>query len=253
MKKLFLLLAIILFGFSGQSQSSIGFHNYHIQTNPQSFTSLATVSIDFRAYGFDSIDFTDFGTNNTSKLIDDNLTEGTRFINDFQPGNVIGYAKEYLLRYDAFNDQMEIKNNDGTIVLINKETINGASFKDGTTYTIYNYFLGDKNINGYLKQVIKGSTISLLKKELIKYVFPKKAESGYDNDLPATYKKGRDIYFIADHNGTIHSFTKKKEFLALFPTVKNQLEKYWKSNKIKMSDEASLVKLIQYVDALKKR
>ena len=249
MKKLLLLfVCIACIGFEGQSQNSSSISSLYLGNNA-GFDG-RSVLLDYRSFDHHSVDYRDFGTNNTTKIIDDNATAGTRFITDFQSGKVRGFKKEYILRYDAFNDQMEIKKPQNNIKLIDKRTINEVRFEDGSTYKIYSYYIGKKNLTGYLKESFKGAEVTLLKKEVIKYVFEKQAESGYHTTIPAKYQRGKDLYFIADHNGKTRSFRSKKSFLNLFPVKKKELEKFIKSNSIKFSDEVSLTTLVKYLDTI---
>ncbi len=195
-------------------------------------------------------DSQNFVTNNTTRGIKDVNVTGSRFVSDFQFGKVIGYNQNYLLRYDAYNDQMEVKNTEDKIVIINKKTINEVTFNDGSKYKIFNYTLDGASKIGYLKVIYGGSKSSLLKKEVIKYVPEKKAESTYEDDTPAAYKKSSPVYFIADHDGSIRSFTKKKELLKLFPGEKKSIEKFMKSKKVKFSNEASLASLGRHLDTM---
>ncbi len=224
MKKLIILIALVSFSLNGQSQ--------RINQVAENFIN----------------DSQNFVTNNTTRGVKDVNVTGSRFITDFQFGKVIGYNQNYLMRYDAFNDQMEVKNNEDQIVIINKKTINEVTFNDGSKYKIYNYTTEGSSKTGYLKVLYAGKNSSLLKKDVIKYVPEKKAESSYDSDVPAAYKKGSAIYFIADHNGDIRSFTKKKELLKLFPAKKKAIDKFMKANRVKFSDETSLAKLGRHLD-----
>ncbi len=242
MKKLILLLVLASISLNSQSQKS--------RFIPQTPPPITAGSIDYRNFNFHSIDYRDFELNNTTKVIEDENTLGSRFIDGFQLGKIIGYQKDYLLRYDGFSDQMEIENSEGTIGIINKETINEVNFNNGSTYRIYRYTIGEKNITGYLKVIYSGSELTLLKKEVIKYVFEKRAESSYHSDVPAAYKKADEVYFIAGHNGAINSFSKKREFLRLFPAKREVLEKFIKTNNVKFSKEDLLVKLVQHVNAM---
>lgn len=178
-----------------------------------------------------------------------NIT-GTPFTtDDFVLGTVIGYKNNYLLRYDAFNDQMQAKDNDDKVVILNKETITEVTFKDGTKYVVFEYTFDGAKKNGYLEVLLSNSSISLFKKEVIKFLPAKKAESGYDKDVPAMYKKARDRYLISNKKGEINSFSKKKDFLNFFPDKKTDIEKFIKSNKIKFTKEKDLIILIKHINS----
>jgi hypothetical protein len=169
---------------------------------------------------------------------------------DFVLGTVTGYKQKYFLRYDAYNDQIQVKDNNDQILIVNKKTINEVTFNDGTKYVVFDYTLDENNMNGYLEVLVSDSTVSLFKKDIVKFIRAQKANSGYEKAAPAGYKKGKDRYLISIKNSTIISFNKKKDLLKLFPDHKNDIEKFIKSDKIKLSKERDLVKLVNHINTI---
>lgn len=187
---------------------------------------------------------------NTSKNISGENITGTPFTTDvFVLGKVIGYKNNYLLRYDAFNDQMLAKRKDDRVVIVNKETITEVTFNDGTKYVVFDYTFDGAKKNGYLEVLLSNSVISLFKKEVINFRPAQKPATGYDQPKPPAFKKARDRYLISNKNGEINSFIKKKDFLNFFPDKKTDIEKFIKSNKIKLTKEKDLISLIKYVNS----
>lgn len=187
---------------------------------------------------------------NTSKNISGENITGTPFTTDvFVLGKVIGYKNNYLLRYDAFNDQMLAKRKDDRVVIVNKETITEVTFNDGTKYVVFDYTFDGAKKNGYLEVLLSNSVISLFKKEVINFRPAQKPATGYDQPKPPAFKKARDRYLISNKKGEINSFIKKKDFLNFFPDKKTDIEKFIKSNKIKLTKEKDLISLIKYVNS----
>lgn len=187
---------------------------------------------------------------NTSKNNSGENIKGTPFTtDDFVLGTVIGYKNKYLLRYNAFNDQMLAKRRDDNIVIVNKETITEVTFIDGTKYVVFDYTFDGIKMNGYLEVLLSNSTISLLKKEVINFRPAQKPATGYDQPKPPAFKKGRDRYLISNKKGEINSFNKKKDFLNFFPDTKNDIEKFIKSNKIKFTKEKDLIRLVKHINS----
>lgn len=188
---------------------------------------------------------------NTFGNYPDEKISGSPFTtDDFVLGTIIGYEQNFLLRYDAFNDQMLAKRNDDKIVIVNHKNISEVTFKDGTLYKVFNYMLDGADKNGFLEVLLGDSTIMLLKKEIIKFSPPVKPASGYDKATPATFKKARPQYFITNKEGVVNSFDKKKDFMNHFPEKKNDIEKFIKSNKIKFTKEKDLIKLIKHLNTI---
>ena len=179
----------------------------------------------------------------------ENISGSPFTTDDFVLGTVIGYKANYLLRYDTFNDQMLVKREDGNVVIINKEAITEVTFNDGTKYVVFDYTFDGAKKNGYLEVLLENSAISLLKKEVIKFVPAQKPASGYDQPKPPSFKKARDQYFISNKNGEINSFSKKKDFLMLFPDIKKDIENFIKSNKVKFTKEKDLIKLVEHINS----
>jgi len=187
---------------------------------------------------------------NTSKNYSGENIKGNPFTtDDFVLGKVIGYKNNYLLKYDAFSEQMLAKRRDDTVVIVNKETITEVTFNDGTKYVVFDYIFDGAKKNGYLEVLLSNSAISLLKKEVIKFIPAQKPATGYDQPKPPAFKKMRDRYLISNTKGEINSFSKKKDFLQLFPDRKNEIEKFISSNKIKLTKEKDLIKLIKHINS----
>ena len=187
---------------------------------------------------------------NTSKnSYGENITGSPFTTDDFVFGKVIGYKNNYLLRYDAFNEQMLAKRKDDKIFIVNKETITEVTFNDGTKYVVFDYTFDGIKKNGYLEVLMSNSAISLLKKEVIKFRPAQKPATGYDQPKPPAFVKARDRYLISNTMGEINSFNKKKDFLQLFPDKKNDIEKFIKSNKIKFTKEKDLIRLVEHINS----
>jgi len=187
---------------------------------------------------------------NTSKNISgENITGNPFTTDDFVLGTIIGYKTNFLLRYNAFNDQMLLKRKDNNVVIVNKETNTEITFNDGTKYVVFDYFFDGTKKNGYLEVLLSNSVISLLKKEVIKFRPAEKPATGYDQPKPPAFIKARDRYLISNKKGEINSFSKKKDFLNFFPDKKTDIEKFIKSNKIKFTKEKDLIRLVKHVNS----
>lgn len=185
---------------------------------------------------------------NNSKNSKGQNIAGTPFTTeDYVLGKIKGFKDNYLLRYDAFSDHMLVKRHDEKIVIINKEIITEVAFNDGPKYEVFDYNFDGEKKNGYLEVITKSSEISLLKKVVINFHPAEKPASGYDRPKPPVFKKGRDRYLITTKNGEVKTFSKKKDFVQLFPDQKNAIEKFIKSNKIKFTKEKDLIKLVEHL------
>ncbi len=178
-------------------------------------------------------------------------TVGTPYIEDFSLARIPGYNQNYLIRYDAYKDQMQAKNPENQIIILNKDNISEVIFSNQSKYKIFNYTLDKLKKKGYLKVLYEGEKITLLKKETVKFYPAREATSSYQQDKKASYKRASDIYFVLNNvTGEINSFYKKKDFIKLFPEKKKDIESLIKSNKIKFNKEKSLTELITNLNTL---
>ena len=184
--------------------------------------------------------------------------QGSPYINDsFMPVRIqLGdEAKIYIGRYNAYKGDMEIKvdgkakpialditKQDYTIIFVNTKV----------TYKVYNY-LNDKNNSqrGFLVDVKINDNASLLRKESIKFVQATAAQSSYQKDTPAQFKRLKDAYYIKyKDNAIVEMPKKKKEIAAMFPEKSKEILKFIKSEKIKTSKEKDLIKLVDYINSI---
>jgi len=197
---------------------------------------------------FERLDLT--GDYNLLRTLDPITYKGTPYYNDsFLLGNIF-YDNELLkknvaLRYNVFFDEIEYKKalnlaDENYKILIKTENL----------YTTINQeVFVFRNGFGYFLVLFDGTNISLLKKISKKYFPPKKAATSLTKDYPAEFKDRFEYYLI----------TKDKE-IQLLPNSKNKrlkvfsknkaLKDYIEKNKINLSNQSDLEKLIRYYDSL---
>lgn len=164
--------------------------------------------------------------------------------------------KIYSGKYNAFLDQIEIMSKDGTVYVINKDIKRdiAITFIDSKkTYKLFN-FLDNKNKNNlgyFISMNNKGLNVLLLKKERIKFVKERKAKTSYDKNKLAEFKKLKDIYYIKIEKKPAVLFPNNKtKLIKLFPEHKNKISTFVKTEKLKMSNETDIMKLINYINKI---
>ncbi|MDG5490685.1 hypothetical protein [Psychroserpens sp. SPM9] len=189
--------------------------------------------------------------------MNDNSIKGTPYIvNEFMPGKISidEQSKIYNLRYNAFNDVIEIERSNGDLEALNKDLSNVTiTFtKDNKSYRAYNYIDPDTNNNmkGYFV-VVSDNKKPLLVKERIVFTEKKQAKSSYDKTKPAQYKRKSDLYFTLNSSGVaVEIPSNKKDVANLFPEHSKDILNFIKSNKIKTSKQEDLVQLLNYMSTL---
>ncbi len=154
------------------------------------------------------------------------------------------------LRFNAYSDVFEIKNNGRISGLIKSKNV--KVLLNGELYQLFSY--PDKGIekDGYFVNLNpKGTKISLLLKNEKEFIEAKKATNSYSDNKPAKfiYKK---LYFIKKGNKlpVVEIRLSKKSVLKALKNQKQAILSFIKNNKLKLRNEKDVVKLFNYYNTL---
>jgi hypothetical protein len=190
-----------------------------------------------------------------TKKTESHKAEGSQYFNDsFIPAKKNESDTDILIRYNAFNDQIEINENNNTISLTPQRDIEITTIDRKNTY-VYTEFVSKNGdiLNGYLSIISKNNLFTLYKRERIIYEPEVHQTSSYDQYKPPRYKKLDNEYFFKMNNQVILAFPKKKKDLEkVFSGKEKELNLFIKENKISLSDEFDLIKLSNYLNTLLK-
>lgn len=188
-----------------------------------------------------------------AKKTESHKAEGSQYFNEqYFPAKKNGTENDILIRYNAFNDQIEIKENNNIIVLSpQKDTeLVSSNLRNIYVYTDYVIKNGTK-LSGYLNIISKNKSFTLYKRERIIFEPEVHQTNSYDQYKPPRYKKLDPEYFFKKNNQDIVLFPKKKKELEkLFLGKEKELNTFIKENKISLSDELDLIKLSNYLNTL---
>jgi hypothetical protein len=178
--------------------------------------------------------------------------EGSPYWNpNFAPAQVNDVAQMAMMRYEANADEFEFINaSKDTLVLKKEERFNTITFTlTNTKYKFVNYT--DKKgevVNGYLILLAEKNNFALYKKQPISFIKEKFATSSYDNDQPARFERGDEVFYFKDKDKPILEFPdSKKGLLKMFPEKKAELESFIKENKISFDKEPDLIKVAHFL------
>lgn len=175
--------------------------------------------------------------------------EGTPYTNPVFMNGQLGENKQiFLLRYNAESDFIELKFDEENIYVVPKE-IKFSNIKIGTNnYKLSNYTdLKGQFVYGYLVEKTTDS-ISLMKREKIMIKPEKKPTTGYDSYEPSRFVNMNDEYYLKLKDNSVVAFPKnKKGILELFPTQKQAIEDFIKTNKTSFTNESSMIQLTQFI------
>ncbi len=185
-----------------------------------------------------------------------NNIKGSPYINQkFLPVTIDKLSgKNLSARYNAFNDEIEIKKGSSNInyVLNKKSKFSKIQFiSSKVSYEAHHYIENNKNKHGYLAQLNPTGNYLLLKKQHITFIEAKPSKTGYDKETPAQFKKTKDKYFIKISDDKIIELQKnKKDFAKLFPKHEKEILSYIKKQNINIKKEIDLIKLVKYINTL---
>ena len=155
-------------------------------------------------------------------------------------------AKEYMLRYNNFLDEIEFKQDNKILFIKNKSHVDRI-IMNGKTYKCLYYTEKKQVREGYLEQLVDGN-IKLYSRQSVSFEPEKPPTAGYEDPKPAKFTIEADKYFIQFYNKEIKDapLTKKK-INGLFKENGIDISDYLKDNKLK-GNKDGLVQLVKYVN-----
>ncbi|WP_271783073.1 hypothetical protein [Aquimarina algiphila] len=145
------------------------------------------------------------------------------------------------IKYNAFNDEIEVLEDDKEFALLKKEGIK-------VVLDSYQYVML-KN-KGYFIIFNKNKKTSLVLKPKKKFRKGAEAESTYSQVIPPSFIDNFE-YYIKTKEGELEKIKlKKKNVLAVLKDKKTEIEKFASSKKLSFKKEEDLVKIIEYYSSL---
>ncbi|MCG2780207.1 MAG: hypothetical protein L6264_04600 [Weeksellaceae bacterium] len=172
--------------------------------------------------------------------------EGSIFVYpDFITGRVKGSSILHKIRYNAFDDELEIIK-DGSYYKLKKTYSFPIEFVDTNETIIYStYYLNRVRYDGYLFEVANNDHFAIYRKTKIVFIPEKVGRTSFEMSTPPEYKKVPDVYFIQKEKGEINAIPElKKEFINLFPEKKELINQNFKGRKIDFSNISEINKLL---------
>lgn len=178
--------------------------------------------------------------------------EGSQYISEeFLPAKLMNTDEIYSVRFNAYQDEMEIKRNGQDYSLPKTFDYSITFLNDQKVYRVFEYLNNDTPTKGFFVVVYKNDKISLLLKEKIILMDEVKPNTGYEKYKPPTLKREKDKLYIAYKNNTTSELpTKKKDFYSLFSSNYNNIEDFVNKNKLNIKDTEDLTKIFEYYNTL---
>lgn len=197
----------------------------------------------------------DFARFVDSKSLSHRLTEkdikGSPYLNkDFIPATV--YTNKNIhytsipLRYNIFNDVMEFRlPNDSVLAISNPNIIRKIEI-GGQTFI---YLYTDMKNGGYYSLKVEGKA-QLLSKYNVK--FNDEVPAGaFQQEKPPSFQLRANSYFIKMKDNFPARISKKKDLKRIFGDRSAEMLSYFKYEKLNLHEEADLIQLVEYFNQSK--
>ena len=155
------------------------------------------------------------------------------------------------LRYNAYNDEMEMSLNsystDSNNILIKNNkvscVINNKKFK-------YLGFTPENSnpIIGYLSILYLGKSLTLYERKKKIYMQATEARTSLERSFPARYTDKIEYYFSINNGSIFEIKTNKKDVFRKLNSYGESIKKYLSFNKIKIRSKEDLLGLFRYLD-----
>ncbi|WP_339655488.1 hypothetical protein [uncultured Maribacter sp.] len=174
--------------------------------------------------------------------------EGSPYMNEiFKKGKTIingKHTSNALMRYDAYRDAIEIKNeNDIARTLLRRNNI--VADIDGTIYMVREYRESSDIKLGYFNPLNEGYA-RLLKKPKKIFIQAENPENGYDTFKPAKYQDISMYYMQKGDSPAIETNLSKRKILSFLDDSSEILKQYIKKNELNMRLESDIIELLNY-------
>lgn len=178
--------------------------------------------------------------------------QGTPYINElYKKGVTIVYgkkAREALMRYDAYNDAMEIIDENGKKRAMLRQR-NIVAILDGKSYRVMEYIDGGEQKIGYFTPLNEG-VVQLLWKPKKIFVQAENPDNGYDTYSPPTFKDVSSHYIITEGELAEPIKLSKRNILKYLDDESKSLKEFIKLNNLNLKEEEDTLTLIKYYNSL---
>lgn len=187
------------------------------------------------------------------RVLTESDIEGSPYLNDeFIEGAVFTTSKtKYVglpLRYNIFNDQIEFRLEDGSVqVMTVPEVLEKVEF--GETILEYSIYSNLKKVKRGFFVVLEKGSASLYSRPMVNFEEAKKP-GAYSEAKPPRFIRRPDEYYIRIGKEPAELISNKKDLEGLFTDHSEEMQEYFRKNKIKTNRTEDLIKVVQYYNSL---
>ena len=179
--------------------------------------------------------------------------EGSRYLfDDFKLAKIEGYPGSYLIRFNVFDDVVELKKEANALQSLSKQKHYQIEFLDGSgTYETRSYIAKDNAIkHTFFKKIHSSPKFALFKNFRTIFEPAKPPKSGYEPETPAKFKRKESSFYVLDLQSKAEHLLelpkKKKTFATIFGTRSKAISDFIKKERLKLNSEEDLVRILRY-------
>ena len=199
----------------------------------------------------------DFGNRSQRKAQPLNVQGSHYFNKDFKIAKLEYFGQELndtgYMRYNAFRDEIEMADTqyqDETDVILLKSAdviplINGERYE----YLPYRLESGNAFI-GYLVNIFNGKNDKLYLKRKKTFMEAKIARTSLENSFPPRYVESEELYISSNGGTPVKLKQSKKSIISYFKSNSDKIKKFIKSEKLKVSELSSIIKIFEFAENL---
>lgn len=177
---------------------------------------------------------------------------GSMYINDaFLPGKIDSQENTYSFRYNAYQDEMEVKFGEATYFMPLSTYYSISFVGTNKKYQVLDYDSDATSKKGFFVELQNGTPMTLYNKEKVKYYPEVPAKLGFSRYEPPKLQRTKNNFFIVlEGTKAISVPTKKKEALNMFTKKVSTMKSYIKKNKLSFKKEADMIQMVRYYNSL---
>lgn len=182
-----------------------------------------------------------------------NSPAGSPYLNEnFTPAKINDISETKLVRFDAFEDRVEIMVDENKVVVLPDTEPYTITLLDGSDKLFETKsYINDKGNpkTSFFELIAKKENYRLYLKEKVEFSKAVKAQ-GYQASKPAMFVKQKRIYYITDFKAKSDQLLripfKVRNFLDLFPNHSKSIKKFIKDHKLKIDKGDDLVEILEF-------
>lgn len=181
--------------------------------------------------------------------------EGTPYIyKDFVLSEIEGIKSKMMLRYNAYDDVVEVQKTPEEIFTVSKDPLYGViymSYNRKKLRLVNFHDEKDEQVLLYAFELINNNIVALLRRDKINFMEGKVARTSFELNSNPQFTSVKSTYLLEQKDKKIIEFpNSKSKLISLYPAKETEIKSYLKNNKIDFKNEKDLISITQFVSSL---